>query len=367
MKNNIEIRHIQTLEDFQAIRKQWNDLHGTRPQKTAFLTWEWLYAWWKHYSAGKTLWLITAWRENSLIGVAPLMLYQSQKYGLKYRILETLGVPNTDESDFWILENEEEVVRLFFAYILSNKSQWDGINISEMNSESSITPIIINNFKKLNLITETSFGQHYHIPKNGTWEDYTSTLSKNTRESITKRLKRARKNHSLALEHIKNGDVSWEHFKLVFDINRHGKFPEKYNSAQEQAFLKEMTDGMRDKKILEMFLLYMDNKPVAFDFGFNMSGKFEDWRTGYDSNYSVHAVGKLLLYMILKKQFDGEYNDFDFLRGEYEYKTQWNPIAREFISIVAVKRFHLSAYLALIGIPKIWKWVKTNLLRKKSG
>ena len=71
--------------------------------------------------------------------------------------------------------------------------------------------------------------------------------------------------------------------------------------------------------------------------------------------------------MILKKQFDGEYNDFDFLRGEYEYKTQWNPIAREFISIVAVKRFHLSAYLALIGIPKIWKWVKTNLLRKKSG
>ena len=102
MSNEIGIRHIRDLEDFEALRGQWDQLLEERPRKTVFLTWEWLTAWWKHYQENKELWLITAWVDDELVGAAPLMKTKMRKNGLSFRLLHSLGSPNCDESDFLI-------------------------------------------------------------------------------------------------------------------------------------------------------------------------------------------------------------------------------------------------------------------------
>ena len=72
--NRVTIKHIQDFETFKGIREDWDRLLENSPLKSAFLTWEWLYGWWKVNRAGRELWLITAWRGNELVGIAPLML-----------------------------------------------------------------------------------------------------------------------------------------------------------------------------------------------------------------------------------------------------------------------------------------------------
>lgn len=359
------VRHIRRLEEFTNLKEEWGKLIESREQKTAFLTWEWLYSWWKNYGEKKELWLLTVWQEDALVGAAPLMLGVEKRLGLSFRHLQSLGKPNTDEWDILVLSTPDAVVQAIFNYIKNNKNQWDSIELCELNSESSIVPLIKKQIDSMGIHVLPSKNEHYYIPTVASWEDYWKSLSKNTRDSIDKRYKQGKKKHSLEFEHIRGSDVTWQHFETIFAINEKGRYPEKYGSEQERAFLKDLVACMHEKQWLEVFFLFMDDKPIAFDYGFNIDGKFEDWRTGYDMNYSTQAAGKILLYLMLKHQFEGSYHHFDFLRGAYEYKTQWNPKEREFRTFIGIKQFHLPARLVLDILPRIWRWIKLNILRRQ--
>ena len=106
---------------------------------------------------------------------------------------------------------------------------------------------------------------------------------------------------------------------------------------------------------------------MAFEYGFNTDGRFEDWRTGYDTNFGDKAVGKVLLSLLLIDLFNRGYQDFDFLRGEYDHKERWKPSSREFLGITAVRPLKLKAQLTLIILPAIWHWVKKKILNRQGN
>jgi CelD/BcsL family acetyltransferase involved in cellulose biosynthesis len=363
----LSIRHIQDLKAFENLQEAWCILLEQNTEKTVFFTWEWLYSWWKHNQEGKTLWLLTAWRENSLVGIAPLMLSHKIKHGLPFRLLQTLGTPNIDQSDFIALNNDPEIVALFCRHILSQKNQWDAIELNEHKDEDPKTHQICNLLSDDGLIVKVNSNLHHHIPITGAWDEYLKSLSKNMRRDVEKALRHVREKHAIELKCFRGPEVMWEHFETFFEVNKNGSFPQKYESKKERDFHRELFELMRKKNWIEIVLLYLDGKPVAYEYGFNSDGRFEDWRTGYDKGYAEQAAGKVLLILLLKDLFEQGYRDFDFLRGEYEHKDRWKPSSQKFLNIIAVRPTHLPARIALILIPKVWQWVKTNILNKQDG
>src|SRR2546430_13565288 len=66
---------IKTIEDaagFCALRKEWDELLEASASNSFFLTWEWLYPWWKHLSGDRKLRIITLRSDGELIAIAPL-------------------------------------------------------------------------------------------------------------------------------------------------------------------------------------------------------------------------------------------------------------------------------------------------------
>lgn len=364
LEQKFTIQHIKGLSEFKQIRHEWDALLSTRLQKTIFLTWEWLYTWWKHHQKNNELWLLTIRHDGQLVGLAPLMLRQVNKYGIRFRLLESIGSLNTDESDFLVVKGYEESYALLLNYIFSQKHRWDAIRLNELNCEVDSTNFIKKHLSELNLINETRVNQHHHIPITGKWEDYVSSLSKNTRDSIKKRLKNARKDFHFEFRYQHGEKVTWDDFETIFQINKNGNFPEKYENESERAFHKDLFELIKSKNWIEIIFVFLDNQPVAFDYGFNLDGRFEGWRTGYDLNFRHQAAGKLLLFLSLEYQFEHGYSDYDFLRGAHEYKSQWHPLSRDFLILISVKRWHLPAWLVLIFLPKSWKWIKKNILKR---
>jgi CelD/BcsL family acetyltransferase involved in cellulose biosynthesis len=361
------IRHIQDLKGFEGLQESWNRLLRQRTEKTVFLTWEWLYSWWKHNQEGKTLWLLTAWQEENLIGIAPLMLCHTIKHGMPFRLLQTLGTPNTDQSDFIALNDDPEIVASLCNHILSQRKQWDAIELNEHEDEDPKTHQICNLLSDGGLILKVNSNLHHHIPITGTWDEYLKSLSKNMRRDIEKSIRHAKENHTIELKCFRGTDVNWNHFETFFEVNKNGSFSEKYESEKERAVHRELFELMSGKNWIEIVLLYLDGKPVAYEYGFNSEGRFEDWRTGYDRGYAEQAAGKVLLILLLKELFEQGYRDFDFLRGEYEHKDRWKPSSRKFLNIIAVRPTLLPALISLIFIPKVWQWLKTNILNKQGG
>jgi CelD/BcsL family acetyltransferase involved in cellulose biosynthesis len=366
MAQEITVRHISSIEEFEGLREKWGDLVRQHEEKTAFLSWEWLYAWWKHYQGGKELWLITAWRDDTLIGIAPLMLYTVRKHGLRFRLLQTLGTPNIDQSDFIALGNDTEIIIALTDYILSQKNKFDAINLNEFKQEASAFQIIKKRLEGAGLFAKVKTNYHFHIPIQGTWEQYLRSLSKNTRRSIEKRMRRAQETFKVSLKYYRGKDVRPEHFETIFEINKTGHFSDKYKSENERGFLRELTTTISSRHWMEVAFLLLNDRPIAYEYGFNVAGRFEDWRTGYDGEYREHAPGTLLLVLLLKEMHEhGCYYDLDFLRGEYEYKEHWKPLKRAYDSLIVIRPGQISARMALVIIPEIWLWIKKNILRRR--
>ena len=365
MSNGISIRHIQNMEEFEDLRDQWSQLLESRQRKTTFLTWEWLSAWWNHYKENRELWLITAWEGDELVGVAPLMKTNMRKHGVQFRLLHSLGSPNCDESDFPVRNGDLQIVNALCDYLYSHRKQWDAIELNEFETKNSAWHIIQNYFFNTGCIIQSHTNLHYHIPIRDSWESYRKSLSKNLRHNIERRLRRAQESHQVEFRYVKGRELEWDDFETLFAVSEKGNFPEKYKSKQERSFHRELLHRMQGHYWIEIAFLCLNGQAIAFEYGFNMDGSFEDWRTGFDLSHSELAGGTLLLYYLLKQFHSDEHRDLDFLRGEYDFKEKWLPEKREFVEVRIIQPHRLSARLALIWIPNLWHSLKDKIKSKK--
>ncbi|HYW29165.1 MAG TPA: hypothetical protein VE824_05095, partial [Gaiellales bacterium] len=70
--DTIVVQRIEDTATFQTLRQEWNELLQASASNCVFLTWEWLFAWWRNLSEGRRLSLITVRRGGRLIAIAPL-------------------------------------------------------------------------------------------------------------------------------------------------------------------------------------------------------------------------------------------------------------------------------------------------------
>jgi hypothetical protein len=105
---------MELIEDssaFEGLREEWNGLLAESSAKCFFLTWEWLYTWWKHLSQGRKLSILAVRLGTELVAVAPLVLKRSTFRDLSpFRSLGFLGVTavGSDYVDFIVKCGKEQ-------------------------------------------------------------------------------------------------------------------------------------------------------------------------------------------------------------------------------------------------------------------
>ena len=70
----LELSRISSLDEFEALRDQWDDLVRAMPRPTPFLLHAWLETWWRHYGDGATLAVEVARQNGRLVGAVPLVV-----------------------------------------------------------------------------------------------------------------------------------------------------------------------------------------------------------------------------------------------------------------------------------------------------
>jgi len=173
MNNQIKVTRIETTQQFENLREEWNTLLFQSPERSVFLTWEWLFAWWKNIGDKQyQLWLLLFHEGERLIGIAPLMLSEKQKYRIKFRRLQNIGNPDCDVSTIISIEPEKTILALL-NYLTEKKAEWDILDLMEINDASE------GNQKFLSILDSSKYGvqhtyeEHFYIPlTNDTWDAY---------------------------------------------------------------------------------------------------------------------------------------------------------------------------------------------------
>ena len=360
----VGIRLIQNVTDFERLREPWSELLKQNPIQGGFLTWEWLFTWWKHYHKENQLWIVTVWSSRELIGIAPLMTEKRKKYGFSSRVLSNLGTPDIDVGSFITRDGDPGIYAEIFKYLLEQQQKWDILELNEFALDDPVKSSLTTFFKNKDFFWEQKNGRHFFLSVEDGWDEYFKMLSQNTRGDVRRRIRRIEEKNKLTFRHLVGDEVTGQDIETIFAINEHGTYPEMYRTVAERAFQLELLDIMKPRGWPEIFLLYIDEQPVAYRYGFNFNCIFEDWRNGIDNRYGEYSVGKVLLMMTLEACFKRGYAGVDFLRGDEEYKTRWRTVEYPYtqIRIVSTKRLHTVA--TYTWIPRLKEFAKKFILRK---
>jgi len=358
MINKIKVKRLESVDEFEAIQEEWAQLLSQSGIEDVFLTWEWLFAWWKAFGDKYELWLLTVRENGVLIGIAPFMLSTHQKLFLKLRVLLSIGTPQCDVSGI-IATKKEIAVSSIHEYLLQHKNRWD---LFEMNAlpknayEAETLPKLFlksGGYRKLEKDNE-----HYYIPINEDWETYFNKLSKNLRRNLKRRIRRAEEHGNVTHKRYSGQNLTWDHFLTLFNINEKGSYPDLYKSQSSKVFHRSLFDLMQEKSWVQVEMLYINEEPVAFQYGYRINNKYQDWRGGYDSTYESLGPGKILMMFSLEKWFEQQIREVDFLRGTHDYKADWQPLERQYVDlrIFRVQKLEtLMAYIWLNSLKPIFK------------
>jgi CelD/BcsL family acetyltransferase involved in cellulose biosynthesis len=74
----VTVTAVSAEAEFESLRSEWTELHACSPNHTPFQSWEWNYAWWKHFGVPGSLRLLLVRDGSQLIGIAPLRTTKSR-------------------------------------------------------------------------------------------------------------------------------------------------------------------------------------------------------------------------------------------------------------------------------------------------
>lgn len=350
MDAQIEIQRLRSEEAFEVLQHEWNQLLVNSANREIFFTWEWLFAWWQTFGDKNNLWLLTVRENGNLIGIAPFMMSTRKKLFFKLRVLRGIGRPQCDTSGF-IATKMELVGSAICSYLKEHKNEWDIFELKSIPKNICEKSLVQEQFKKEGFRVIQNTKEHYYLPIRESWEDYFQSLSKNLRRNLKKRLKSLQKLGSVTHKIYTGDNLQWDHFLTIFELNEKGSFPDLYRSKRRLRFHQSLYDLMKKKCWIQIEILYLDDNPIAFQYGYNYGNKYHDWRGAYDREYQPLGIGKLLTMFSLKEHFSQGLEEIDFLRGAHEYKADWQPYSRDYIDIRVYQKNNLRS--------AILYWLKT--------
>ncbi len=155
--------------------------------KTPFLTWEWLFSWWKYFGQGKRLFIILVWdKDHVLVGIAPLFIQKTKYYYFPVMEMTFIGVGQSDRQDFLMKDNNAQILNAMLDQLFKHKNEWDIIHLDQIPPGSML--IEHANINHNDVIIETSSVCPF-IKIQGTWEDYYNSLSYKFRRDLKKSYK----------------------------------------------------------------------------------------------------------------------------------------------------------------------------------
>jgi len=351
--HDLSIEEVNDVEKFHSLKKAWNSLLEKSRDNNVFLTWEWLFTWWKHYGNNKTLKIIIIKESDKIISIAPLMQSKYRIGFLNIEVIENICSMNCDYSGVILTERKDESVAILLSYL--GKILVDDnivLQISHIPDSSEFLnvlqkqyPAILNSL----YIDERIITSCPYIELPTKWEEYFNGLSSNRRGILRRALRSLQQNHKLELKNNTHEESLREQLKVLFDLHRKRwqlrNIKSKFTETTACEFYTDISEVFLRNNWLDFSFLNIDGKPASVIWGFNYNGKFYYMTPTFDLAYSDHKVGNVHIMKSIEYAIQRGLSVYDFLKGDEEHKSHWTNCRVDNIQIVMVKKGLEGRYL----------------------
>ena len=328
---------IETAEGLHSIRAEWAELNQVARAGSLFLGPEWLIPWWKHFGSGRELQVIALRESGKLVGLLPLFAERVRLGGIAARRIAFLGDGATgcDYLDALARPGREADV-LEAALQAAFTLRWDLCELDGMLRESATALLLAQRYppgfqadtsrKGIEVRREAQlrFVCPY-IPLTGNYEEYLLGLGR--RENLKRREKWLLRQPGFEITVARTSAEAPAALETFFELHR-ARWAAVGGSdgladARFEAFHRDAAGALAAAGMLRLYTLACARRKVASVYGVVFRGRFLYYQSGADPLWAKSSVGLVLLARTVKDAFADGMSEFDFLRGNEPYKTQW--------------------------------------------
>jgi len=340
------IKQVVSYEEFRGLRDEWDALLEKSGAGSIFLTWEWMNSWWNNFRHASELYvLVGRGADGCLTGIAPLMKRTKKVFGVTLRCIEFISSGDETTPDylnFIMAEGCEDVfVREVLAYI-EVRRDWDIISLMAVSEDGNMLSRIRSVLGKRHDYAIRSGGSCVFMELPKTWDEYVKKLSRKSRYNIMKKERDLASKCRLEFSVCDSATALNETIETLSELHRKRMLQKGISGSSITGgfwkFQKDVAGDFFAKGWLMIGLLKADGKIIACQYAYLYRNKLFHYQSGFDPAWRKYSIGLISNAHMIQESIRRGLTEYDFLRGNEDYKYHWASRARACSDIIIASR-----------------------------
>ena len=331
----VSVREINDIHELVHYRLPWKNLLAQTRQAGFFQSLDWLEVLWKHYGGGRRLRVLIVYDGEEAIGILPLSVQTERTRAGSVRVL-------TYPLDGWgsffgpIGPFPALTLRAAMRHIRNTPRDWDLFDVRWVNQNQIDHGRTEGGMRAAGFAPAAQpWAQSALIEMGCDWPTYWKSRPRKFREKLRHAHRQLAK-----MGHVKyvryrpggsaagDGDPRLDLFDDAVSVAQ-----ASWQSGSDDGttlchdeireFLRDACVAAAQTGCLDLNLLYVDDRPVAFAYNFHYNGRVDGIRTGFDPAYAAGSPGAVLLKMSFEGSFRLGDHTFDLGTGYLQCKRHW--------------------------------------------
>jgi CelD/BcsL family acetyltransferase involved in cellulose biosynthesis len=300
------------LDEFGSLLESWSRL--AEASGNIFSTWEWNLLWWQHFGRRRRL-LLGVCRDaaGSIAAIVPLYVWRRRPL----RVLRFVGHGHGDLLGPVCAHAEHkqavEALRLalervphdvFVGDWLLGDEDWSAALGGRILREGGY-PIL-----------------HFDV---STWDEYLAARGRKFRKTIRSEKRRLEREHDARFRMTGDAGTLERDLDALFALHeaRFGDHEGCYFCGSNEPFHRAFAKRALERGWLRLWLLDLDGKPVAAEYGFRFGDRYFAYQVGRDPAWDRASVGSVLEAYSIRAALDEGVREYRFLLGNEPYKYRF--------------------------------------------
>jgi len=327
----MEFSLYKNMADLAA---DWNNLLAESSTHIPFLRYEYLSAWWETRGGGEwpesELAVVAAHQAGRLAGIAPLFSSRNRDQDQALLLLGSIEI-----SDYLDIIVRPADLSIFLPGLLDFLARpagpdWHVLDWHNLPEASPTLPVLQAEAKKRGWAF--SLDRTYHVPSiplTGDFETYLAGIDKKQRHEIRRKMRRAEESGRNVRWYIVKDESSLEAEVQAF-LDLMADDPEK-SAFLTPAMRRQMQLACQaafECGWLQLAFLEVDGQKAAAYLNFDYLNRIWVYNSGMDRRFMDLSAGWVLLGHLLEWANQNKRSEFDFMRGDEDYKYRFGGVDR---------------------------------------
>ena len=330
----MEYKLITTNTEMQDLAESWNALLDSNATQVPFLRYEYQQTWWKTLGGGEwkqaDLSIVAAYQDKQLVGIAPLFFTRNQDNTPALMLIGSIEV-----SDYLDVIAGREILPEFidglFDFLASDEAPpWQILDWCNILENSPTLPAMENAARRMDWEYGCERLQHSpHILLPGDWDEYLARLDKKQRHEIRRKLRRMNDaDVPFRVYTVQDKEALEAESNAFIELMAQDKEKAEFLTPPMREFMRDVIRCAFDADCLQLAFIEIDGKKAAGYLNFKYLNRTWVYNSGLSYQFNEYSPGWVLLAHLLMQANEDHIDDFDFMRGNEDYKYRFGAVDR---------------------------------------